>query len=66
MSIYEKISEAQRKLSAKKDNMFTMVFHPHLITKDTYKCYTWKQLWKKIQHNKSAEKFKKFLELNAV
>jgi hypothetical protein len=39
-----------------------IVIHPHLITYDKYKCYTWEQLQRKIKHNKSVDNFRKFLK----
>ena len=41
---------------------YTLIIHPHIITYDKYICYTWEQLWKKIRHNKSVDRIRKYLK----
>lgn len=37
--------------------------HPSLINDYNHKCYTWEQLWLKIQHNKNAKKLREVFNI---
>ena len=47
----------------KQDETYVWYIHPLLITTQTHKCYTWKQLWMKIQHNKNVKTLREYFNI---
>lgn len=47
----------------KQDKTYVWYIHPLLITIQTHKCYTWKQLRMKIQHNKNVKRLREYFNI---
>ena len=58
----ESFRKAAEKLQ-KQDKTYVWYIHPLLITIQTHKCYTWKQLWMKIQHNKNVKRLREYFNI---
>lgn len=54
---------AKRIIKNNRDLADVAYIHPSLINDYNHKCYTWEQLWLKIQHNRNAKKLREVFNI---